>query len=512
MNNNEESKKENKDNPKKNKGVLVIYTGGTIGSMRKDPKDPDSPQVVIDWEKYYELTPQIKEDYLGFRVEGHNFGNLDSCNIGPNEWKKMTDVIKKNYEDYEGFVILHGTDTMIYTASALSFMLKNLSKPVIITGAQLAYLFNVRNDGFQNMITALMLANPKISKIPVIPEVCIYFNNKLLRGNRCRKLNASGFDAYQSPNYAPLGVAGESIQVEERLIRKVKPNLTFNTKTRMETNVVAINFFPGIQDGDILKNILEDKKLKGVVLMAYGAGNIPTMPKVLSLIKEVTDRGVVVLDVTQCGGGKVELGMYETSAFLLDVGVVSGVDITPEAALTKLMVMLADEDMESHEVALKAQQDIAGEQSLSIFITEFKSENNFVDTGKPRKRIPAANIEGNWDNPDEIDRIMLRFRNGKIQAPKNEGYEKDTFVKIKLFLDLSTDDISKDKLDESSPNYLGAFRKIPNEKPTILFFNITEKAKQILGKRASFTVVLDSEEGSFSWDSAELAIFKKENY
>lgn len=498
--------KKNEDSKNDNKGVLVIYTGGTIGSMPKDPNDLDSPQVVVDWHTFCDLTPAFKENKLGFKVDGHSIGHLDSCNIGPKEWKEMADVIKQNYDDYEGFVILHGTDTMIYTASALSFMLKNLAKPVIITGAQLTYLFNLRNDGFQNMVTALLVANPKFSKIPVIPEVCIYFNNKLLRGNRCRKLNASGYNAYQSPNYAPLGVAGESIQVDERLIRKIPQNVVFHTKIRMETNVVAINFFPGIQDGDILKNLLSDKKLKGVVMMAYGAGNIPTMPKVLSLIKEVTDRGVVVLDVTQCGGGKVELGMYETSALLLDVGVVSGVDITPEAALTKLMVMLGDEDMKSHEVALKVQQDIAGEQSLSIFTTEFKSEENFVNPEKAKKRIPAVNIEGNWNGPEEIDRIMLRFRNGKIQVKQKDADGKIFYAEIKLFLDISADE----ELDETSPNYLGVFKKLPNEVPTILFFDITDKAKKILGKRASFTIVFDSKEGSFAWDSAELAIFKKE--
>jgi L-asparaginase len=483
-----------------NKGVFVIYTGGTIGSMPKDPNDPNSPQVVVDWKKFKELTPQLAEEYLGFKVDAYSTQPLDSCNIGPKEWKEMADVIKKNYNDYEGFVILHGTDTMVYTASALSFMLKNLAKPVIITGAQLAFLFNVRNDGFQNMITALQIANPRHTKIPVIPEVCIYFSGKLLRGNRCRKVNASGFDAYQAPNYKPLGVAGESIDVDERLILKVPQGKTFTTQTRMETNVVAINFFPGIQDGDILKNILADKKLKGVVLMAYGAGNIPTKPEVMQLIKEVTDRGVVVLNVTQCGGGKVELGMYETSALLLDVGVVSGVDITPEAALTKLMLLLGDEDMTHHQVALKAQQNIAGEQSLSIYTTEFTSKENQVDTENNRVRIPAADIEKDWESVDQIDRIILRFRNGKIQKKSENPY-----VDIKLFIDIESDK----PLDEATDKFLGEFRRIPNDVPTIVFFDITEKARTLLEKRASFTVVMASE-GSFSWESVELTVFKKE--
>lgn len=483
-----------------NKGVFVIYTGGTIGSMPKDPNDPDSPQVVVNWEKFKELTPGLDEENLGFRVDAYSTVPLDSCNIGPKEWKEMADAIKKNYDDYEGFVILHGTDTMVYTASALSFMLQNLGKPVIITGAQLAYLFNVRNDGFQNMISAIQIANPKHTKIPVIPEVCIYFDGTLLRGNRSRKLNASGFDAYQTPNYSPLAIAGESIQVDERLIRKI-PEKSFTTKTLLEPNVVAIHFFPGIQDGLILERILSDPNLKGVVLNAYGAGNIPTNQQVMNLIKQVTNRGVVVLDVTQCGGGKVELGMYETNALLLDIGVVSGVDITPEAALTKLMVLLGDEDMESHEVALKVQQDIAGEQSLSIYTTEFKSTDNLVDSANVRQRIPAANIDEKWDSPDDLDRIMLRFRNGKIQTK-----DKETYAKIKLFFNLTSDD----KLDEKSPKYLGLFRRLPNDDPTILFFNITEKAKKVLGTRASFTVVLCSEDSSFSWESVELTIFKKE--
>ena len=487
-----------------NKGVFVIYTGGTIGSMPKDPNDPDSPQVVVDWDTFKDLTEPLKksEKILGFRVDAYSTKPLDSCNIGPKEWKEMADVIKENYDEYEGFVILQGTDTMIYTASALSFMLKDLEKPVIVTGAQLAFLFNVRNDGFQNMITALQIANPRHPRIriPVIPEVCIYFNGQLLRGNRCRKFNASGFNAYQTPNYKPLAVAGESIEVDERLILKVPQDKAFITQTRMETNVVAINFFPGIQDGDILKNILSDPKLKGVVLMAYGAGNIPTNPKVMQLIKEVTERNVVVLNVTQCGGGKVELGMYETSAFLLDIGVVSGVDITPEAALTKLMMLLGDEDMTPHEVALKVQQNIAGEQSLSIYTMEFITKENQVDTENNRVRIPAANIDKVWDSVDEIDRIMLRFRNGKIQNKSKKPY-----VDIKLFINLGSDEA----LDETNPNFIGTFKRIPNEAPTILFFDITERAKKILGDRASFTVFIASE-GSFNWESVELTVFKKE--
>lgn len=484
-----------------NKGVLVIYTGGTIGSMPKDPNDSESPQVVISWKKFRELTPQLDEQRLGFKIDAYSTKPLDSCNIGPKEWKEMADAIKDNYDDYEGFVILHGTDTMVYTASVLSFMLRNLAKPVIVTGAQLAFLFNERNDGYQNMITALMIANPKFSKIPTIPEVMIYFSGKLFRGNRTRKTNSTGFSAYESKDYPLLGVADESIEIDTRLIRKNPQNRVFKTRTRLETNVVLIQFFPGIQDGKILERILNDPNLKGVVLGAYGAGNIPTDKHVLDLLKKATDKDIVILDVTQCGGGRVELGMYETSALLLDVGVVSGIDITPEAALTKMMALLGDEDMDAHEVALKVQQDMAGEQSMSIFTTEFKSTGACsVDSGMPRHRIPAGNVEGAWANPDELETIVLRFRSGKIITGSAE------YVEIKLFVDLSSDD----DLDENSPNFLGVFKRGANENPTILFFDITERTKGILGKRSSFTVVFASEEGSLQWESVELAIFRKE--
>lgn len=490
-----------------NKGVFVIYTGGTIGSMPKDPNDPESPQVVVPWEKYVELTPQLQpgaKEHIGFRVDSYSTTPLDSCNIGPKEWREMAEVIKKNYDDYEGFVILHGTDTMVYTASALSFMLQNLGKPVVITGAQLAYLFNPRNDGFQNMVGALMLANPAYSRIPIIPEVCIYFNGNLLRGNRCRKLHASGFNAYQSPNYPPLGMAGESINVDKRLIRKV-PSKAFSIKTRMETNVVAINFFPGIQDSDILKNILADAKLKGIVLMAYGAGNIPTKKEVMDLVKSVTDKGIVVLDVTQCGGGKVELGMYDTSAQLLDIGVVSGVDITPEAALTKLMYLLGDEDMPKSEVALRVQQNISGEQSLSIYTTIYdrKESGTGVSVENNRTRLAAEDIKGiaeAKEGNNNIEKIVLRFRDAQILNDKEEAIE------LKLFIDLN----SEDELNENSPNFLGTFKKAPTSSASILFFDISERAHLILGNRASFTICLNSPNGSFTWRSAELVLFVSE--
>ncbi len=483
-----------------NKGVFVIYTGGTIGSMPRDPNDSESPQVVVSWEKFKSLTPELSEERLGFKVDAYSTKPLDSCNIGPKEWKEIAEVIRDNYDKYEGFVILHGTDTLVYTASALSFMLRNLGKPVILTGAQISALWSVRNDALQNLITALQIANPPYSRIPVVPEVCICFNHQLLRGNRSRKINANGFAAYESPNYSPLATIGEQVHVDRKLILPLPgPGKSFNLRSRIEPNVISTLIFPGIQDGLIMQRQLADDSVKGVVMLGYGAGNIPTDAHVMQWVKDATSNKKhpkVVLDVTQCGRGSVELGLYETSALLLDVGVVSGVDITPEAALCKLMVLLGDEDLSPEEVALLAQQDLAGEQSESIFVTDLGDKGNrLVDAKMRRERIAAGSVEGEWDSRADIAKINLRFRDAKITGP-------DSGVELELYMNLSSDD----ELDRIGPEFLGTFKRVPNGDATILVFDVTERARRVLEKRNSFTVHLAGAEGSFTWGRAELAL------
>ncbi|MEO0078127.1 MAG: asparaginase [candidate division WOR-3 bacterium] len=362
------------DPSNRGQGVLVIYTGGTIGSVPCDPTDPKSPLVVVDWSEFRRRTSSLSERladgspnyrYIGFNVDGCSIEPLDSCNIGPEHWIQIARIIEQNYARYTGFVVLHGTDTMVYTASALSFMLDNLAKPVILTGALRSHLTNVRNDGLQNLLTALILANPEHSGLPIVPEVGVFFNRYLLRGNRARKVNASGFDAFQSPNYPPLAVAGESIVVDRRVIRSVAPHASLRLRTNLETNVVAISFFPGIQHSSLLADILRDENLRGVVLMAYGAGTVPATPSVLREIEAAVRRGVIALAVTQCGGGQVDLERYEASTRLLDAGVLSGVDITPEAALVKLMVLLGDKNLSLGDIRNLVRQDIAGEQTVA---------------------------------------------------------------------------------------------------------------------------------------------------
>ena len=350
-------------------GVLVVYTGGTIGSMHRDPENPKSPLVVVDWAEFRRRTSSLSERladgsvnarYIGFNVDACTLEPVDSCNIGPSYWADVARVVSENYERYEGFVVLHGTDTMVYTASALSFMLEGLGKPVVLTGAQRSHLGNVRTDALQNLLTSLLIANPKRSGLPVVPEVAIFFHEELLRGNRCRKVNASGFAAFKSPNYPPLAAAGESIVVDRRVLRPV-PAGPLRLRSHIEPNVASVIFFPGIQEASILQDVLSDPRLKGVVLMTYGAGTVPSDSRVLDPIAAAVERGVVAIAVTQCGGGYVELERYETSSRLLEAGVVSGRDITPEAALVKLMVLLGDPNSGPSDVRQLVSQDLAGE-------------------------------------------------------------------------------------------------------------------------------------------------------
>jgi L-asparaginase len=353
-------------------GVLVVYTGGTIGSMPREPLDPKSPLVVVDWAEFRRrtssLSPRLADGstnarYIGFNVDGCTLPPVDSCNIGPDYWVDVARLIADNYDRYEGFVVLHGTDTMVYTASALSFMLEGLAKPVVLTGAQLSHLANVRNDALQNLLTSLLIANPRHSGLPLVPEVSVFFHEELLRGNRSRKVNASGFAAFKSPNYPPLASAGESIIVDRRVLRP--PGSRLRLRSHIEPNVASVIFFPGIQEASILQDVLSDPRLKGLVLMTYGVGTVPCDSRVLDPIAAAVKRGVVAIAVTQCGGGMVELERYEASAKLLEAGVVSGRDMTPEAALVKLMVLLGDPDLGPADVRKLLSQDLAGELTVT---------------------------------------------------------------------------------------------------------------------------------------------------
>ena len=503
-----------------NKGVLVIYTGGTIGSMPKDPADPASPQIVVDWEDFLERTPALKSRELGYRLGFEKLSeSLDSCNIGPEHWTEMAEIIEKNYNEYEGFVILHGTDTMVYTASALSFMLANLAKPVVLTGSQRTHLFQRRNDGLQNTITALAVANPKATGIPPIPEVMILFGTDLLRGNRSRKKDANGFIAYESPKYPALAKIGANIEVDEARILAI-PDGEFFARKNLDLNVIDFNVFPGVVHNGIADLLFDnaDFKPRGAVVRAYGAGNIPTDEGFLArLAKATQNHDITMINVTQCTQGRVELGLYETSNMLLAFGMVSGTDLTPEAALVKMMVALADEDLQHDKVGLRnfLQTNQAGEQSTSIFEMPFPTPAMNISPGEPRFRFPAdRDLPGSWE-PTELEGVQLRLYGAKITGTdKKESKDGDNTneyepLEIDVYANLSS---NEDPGGPGSPKFAGRARKAPTGDPTILSFDVLQATRRLFrpGQRASFSLIHASKKGDLEWQRAELAIFIKE--
>ncbi|MGV3559594.1 asparaginase [Larkinella arboricola] len=317
--------------------VLVIYTGGTLGMIY----DRQNDQLVpFDFEQILDRVPEIRR--LDFELTVVVLNELlDSSNMKPANWLHMARIIGENYDAYDSFVILHGTDTMAYTASALSFLLEGLTKPVILTGAQLP-IGVARSDARENFITALEIAAAQENGRPLVPEVCIYFNSLLLRGNRAKKKESVHFNAFHSENYPHLAMAGVNIEYNTPFIRPYSAESRLKVYEAMETQVIVMPLFPGISS-PIVSGILGIPGLRGLVLESYGAGNAPTETWFLNALANAIDRGLVIVNVSQCDGGRVTQGRYQTSEQLDSIGVVSGSDLTVEAAITKLMFLLANE-------------------------------------------------------------------------------------------------------------------------------------------------------------------------
>lgn len=293
----------------------------------------------LNFKHLKEHLPEFK--YIKADIDVHQFNPpIDSSDMSPRMWTKLVELIARCYDRYDGFVILHGTDTMAFTASALSFMLQNLTKPVILTGSQLP-LGQLRTDGKENLLTSIELAAMYDNEgHAMVPEVCIYFNGHLLRGNRCTKRNADGFDAFDSFNYPHLCETGVDFTFHKHHILKpdyTQPMVPFG---EMNRNVIIFSLFPGIQEG-IVRHVLETPQLRGIVMRSYGSGNAPHYEWITQSLREATERGVVVVNVSQCVCGRVEMGRYDTGYQLQDAGVISGRDSTVEAAATKLMYLNA---------------------------------------------------------------------------------------------------------------------------------------------------------------------------
>ena len=303
--------------------VLLIYTGGTIGMGRNPQTGALEP---LDFNHLEDSMPEFK--LISAHIDVYQFSQpIDSSDMQPKDWAQMVRIIYRNYDDYDGFVILHGTDTMAYTASALSFMLENLTKPVILTGSQLP-IGQLRTDGKENLITSIELATQKDGEGHArIPEVCIYFSGHLLRGNRSTKINADGFYAFDSFNYPHLCEAGVNFTFHDhhiltpRFDKPVLPHFSLNP------NVAIFSLFPGIQERTV-HNFLQTRDLRGIVMRTFGSGNAPKSRWLAHLLREAAERGVVVVNISQCVAGSVVMSRYDTGYQLMNMGVISGLYAT----------------------------------------------------------------------------------------------------------------------------------------------------------------------------------------
>jgi len=328
-------------NSNKSKGsVLLIYTGGTIG-MKEDPLD--GTLKPFDFSQIMEEVPELQK--FAVRIDHHTFSPLiDSSDVEPSLWKELAVLIRDRYDAYDGFVILHGTDTMAYSASALSFMLDFLDKPVIFTGSQLP-VGRARTDGKENLVSAVEIASAKDSDgRAMVPEVCIFFDSILIRGNRSSKTNAEGFDAFASANYPVLARAGINIRYDTSAIMRPSAGCgPVKINMNLDTRVSILKVHPGITE-QVVRDILLGNGSRAVILETYGSGNAISKPWFLNLVKQAADSGKILLNVTQCLNGKVDMNLYATGLSLLEAGVISGDDITTESALGKLFYLMGEED------------------------------------------------------------------------------------------------------------------------------------------------------------------------
>jgi L-asparaginase len=486
-------------------GVLIIYTGGTLGSLPEDPNDPLSPLVPAPLEEVMALVPRYdavdKKLSLGettVRLGTHSWETpLDSSNITPRDWEDMAGVIRRNYKDYEGFVVLHGTDTLAYTASALSFIIENVDRPVVITGSQRP-IGETRSDAVQNLVTSIEIAAAASLGRKVIPEVCVFFRDTLFRGCRTTKYSASSYNAFGSPNFPELATAGEHIVTNEQVIDE-PTQYAMHVLENLEDKIACMTIFPGMSP-DLLRSMLSAEGLRGIVLQTFGTGNAPSTPEFLDVIQEAVEADRIIVDITQCRAGEVELGLYEVSAGLLARGVISGMDMTPEAALTKLAVVLGSET-DLAVAADRMQLNLRGEQRVSIFHLHFGAgvveEDGVAVLHQDRPMVDGAEKY----EATKLEKAILRITG--LSVPD----ERRGRIELKAFIDLPGAD---EDTSDREPQFLGETSKPwrAAEGNQIVFFDVTEQARTFVDNRHENTITIANSSGSpVAWERMDLAFY-----
>ena len=339
---------------KKIPNILLIYTGGTIGMIK------DSVTGALENFNFNDLLESIPElNLLDCNISSKSFSNpIDSSNMKPSNWIEIGTIIEDNYKNYDGFVILHGSDTMSYTASALSFMLENLAKPVIFTGSQLP-IGDLRTDAKENLITSIQIASLVENNQPVVQEVGLYFEYKLYRANRTTKINAEHFEAFDSPNYPPLIISGVNLSINYQSLLTAKKNKKLVVHKIFEPNILLVKLFPGINK-ETINHLFSTPNLKGMIFETYGSGNITNEKWFLKALKTIIDKKIPVVNVTQCAGGSVDMNIYSTNIIYRNIGIISGKDISTEAAVTKLMFMLG-QNIPANNFKTKFETSLRGE-------------------------------------------------------------------------------------------------------------------------------------------------------
>ena len=465
--------------------VLIINTGGTIGMVHNDPNDPTSPlRPAKDWHeiaKEHPILEKFPTDYCQLDPL------IDSSDMCLEVWVKIGEIIEKFYDEYRGFVILHGTDTMAFTASALSFMCKNLSKPIILTGSQVPLQFP-RSDALQNLITAIQIAGNEVYGVRLVPEVAIFFRDTLLRGNRARKIDATNYFGFSSPNYPAIGEVGGDIKIIKDRILKPSHEKFYLDK-RFSNEVIVLELFPGL-NFSYLKNIFkEGSGIKGVILKTYGNGNAPTSQEFLDFLEYISSQKIVIIDITQCTKGFVKMGLYEASAKLTDIGVISGTDLTPEAAVTKLMYLLgAYKDVK--QIKRKMQVDICGEQTLSQYDFSFESDGEFTDYFETEIVVPKKLKK----------EYLLRAVARVVGIKDRECEDKDLIITMSI-----------ESLDDYNDNFIEPNSKIQkivkkDKKDAHILFD--KSVKRILDSSRMVKITMTSNM-KITWENINFSIYSE---